>query len=98
MSRLTSVATVAVEKTGNCWLGARSRSSGRGAGRSVSMGHSLRAGIGTTSSVPRVVRHSGHLHRERKLLVAQKRAQTALPAFPGSAMVGVVIMDIHVDY
>ena len=36
--------------------------------------HSLRAGIGTTSSVPRVVAHRGHLHTEREFLVSEKCA------------------------
>ena len=39
-------------------------SSGRGAGRGISVGKSLRAGIGTTSSVPRVVGHIATCARE----------------------------------
>ena len=55
-------------------------SSGHGAGRGISVGRSLRAGIGTTSSVPRVVGHSGHLHRERDLLGG---AETRVNGAPG---------------
>ena len=63
------------------------------------VGHSLREGIGTTNSVQRMVRNRGHLHSERELLVPEKRAQSAIPASPGSATVGVVIIrDIHVDH